>query len=287
MKRFQQVKKSLGKAYCMDDNFLLYNCDCMEAMSKLPPETFNLVVTSPPYNIGKEYEERMSKQEYLDWTRDWVSLVKKLLRPDGTFWFNIGFYKASKGKQYIPWEYHIYPLIQEISDLQLVQQIIWHYGAGVNCKLRFSPRKETWLFLVRDLDNYTFNLDDIRVPHKYPNQKKNGKIKVNPNGKNPGDVWKIKKVTSGKNRASPERTDHPAQFPREVIDRIIQVSSNKGDLVLDPFIGSGTVAVSALKFGRLSVGFEVEQDYCDIAVKRYERNKEKLKQQELFRENLQ
>jgi adenine-specific DNA-methyltransferase len=102
----------------------------------------------------------------------------------------------------------------------LIQEIVWNYGSGVAGSKLFSPRNEKFLWYVKDYENYTFNLDEVRDPNvKYPNQKKNGKIKVNPKGKNPTDVWEFPKVTSGKNRSSKERTDHPAQFPVAVIER--------------------------------------------------------------------
>ena len=148
-------------------------------------------------------------------------------------------------------------------DISFVQQVIWHYKAGVNCRYRFSPRKETWLYCVSDLDDYTFNLDDVRVPAKYPNQKKDGELKVNPKGKNPGDVWDIPKVTSGKGRASPERTEHPAQYPEEVIERVIKTSSDPGDVIFDPFLGSGTTMKVARDLNRSCIGIELDEEYID------------------------
>ena len=151
----------------------------------------------------------------------------------------------------------------------LIQEIIWNYGAGVAGKKFFSPRNEKFLWYVKNPDCYTFNLDEVRDKNvKYPNQKKNGKIKVNPLGKNPTDVWSFPKVTSGKNRASKERTSHPAQFPIAVIERIIKATSNPNEIVFDPFIGSGTTAVAALSLNRQVIGFEIREDYCDIAATR-------------------
>ncbi|MGL4500419.1 MAG: DNA-methyltransferase, partial [Planktothrix sp.] len=124
---------------------------------------------------------------------------------------------------------------------------------------------------VKNPENYTFNLDEVRDPNvKYPNQKKNGKIKVNLKGKNPTDVWDFPKVTSGKNRSSKERTSHPAQFPIAVIERIIKASSNPNEIILDPFMGSGTTGLVALDLGRPVIGFEIREDYCEIAAKRIE-----------------
>ncbi len=135
----------------------------------------------------------------------------------------------------------------------------------------FSPRNEKFLWYVKREDDYTFNLDDVRDPDvKYPKQKKNGKLKCNPLGKNPSDVWLFPKVTSGTDRASPERTEHPAQFPVAVIERIIRACSNSSDLILDPFMGSGTTAVVASGLGRPVLGFETTARYMEIAIRRLE-----------------
>lgn len=122
---------------------------------------------------------------------------------------------------------------------------------------------------MKNQDKYTFNLDEVRDPNvKYPNQKKNGKIKVNLKGKNPTDVWQFPKVTSGKNRASKERTPHPAKFPVAVVDRIIKSASNLNDIVLDPFMGSETTAIVDRGLQRQVIGFEIRADYCQIVASR-------------------
>lgn len=151
----------------------------------------------------------------------------------------------------------------------LIQEVVWNYGAGVAARTSFSPRNEKFLWYVRDPENYTFNLDDVRDPNvKYPNQRKNGKLRCNPLAKNPSDVWQFPKVTSGKNRSSKERTPHPAQFPTAVVDRIIKACSNPGDVILDPFMGSGSLAEAALRAGRKAVGFEINADYVDLTAER-------------------
>ena len=151
----------------------------------------------------------------------------------------------------------------------MIQEIIWNYGAGVSCRKILSPRNEKILWYVKNPFNYTFNLDPIRDPNvKYPNSKRNGKSRVNPLGKNPSDVWQIAKVTSGKNRSSKERTKHPAQFPNELIKKFVEGFSNTNDLILDPFLGSGTTAEMAVSHGRKCIGIEIREDYCEIAVNR-------------------
>jgi adenine-specific DNA-methyltransferase len=261
------ISKLLGKPYFQASNCLIYNLDCLEAMTILPDESINLTVTSPPYNIGKEYENLLPLDDYINWCEKWITEVYRLTLCDGAFWLNLGYLSIKNRAKAIPISYLLWDKI----PFYLIQEIVWNYGAGVAGSKFFSPRNEKFLWYVKNSEAYTFNLDDIRDPNvKYPNQKKNGKIRVNPLGKNPTDVWEFPKVTSGQNRSSKERTPHPAQFPSSVIQRIIQASSNQNQIVLDPFLGSGTTAMVALNLNRLVIGFEIRQDYCDIAANRIE-----------------
>jgi adenine-specific DNA-methyltransferase len=236
-------------------------------MQALPNELIRLTVTSPPYNIGKEYEDLLPLEKYLEWCGSWLNEIHRITSVDGAFWLNLGYISIPGRAKAIPLPY----LLWDKSPFFLIQEVVWNYGAGVAGKNFFSPRNEKCLWYVKTPDNYTFNLDEVRDPNvKYPNQKKNGKIKVNPLGKNPTDVWQIPKVTSGKNRSARERTSHPAQFPAALVERIIRATSNNNDIVFDPFLGSGTTAVTALNLQRLVVGFEVKEEYCEIAAKRVE-----------------
>ena len=260
----------------MAPNCLLYNMDCLEAMQKICAPFINLTVTSPPYNIGKEYENALPIDEYLDWCKKWITEIHRLTLSNGSLWLNLGYIAIDGRAKAIPLPYLLWKQV----PFFLIQEVVWNYGAGVAGRKFYSPRNEKFLWYVKDENEYIFNLDDVRDPNvKYPNQKKNGKIKVNPNGKNPSDVWQFPKVTSGKNRSSKERTPHPAQFPEAVITRIIKASSNSGEIILDPFMGSGTTAVSSLRFGRRVVGFEVNNLYCRTAADRIDdflRNSETL-----------
>jgi adenine-specific DNA-methyltransferase len=261
------ISKLLGKPYFQSCNCLIYNLDCLEAMAILPDQSINLTVTSPPYNIGKEYENLLPLDDYINWCKKWITEVYRLTLYDGAFWLNLGYLSIKNRAKAIPISYLLWDKI----PFYLIQEIVWNYGAGVAGSKFFSPRNEKFLWYVKNPEAYTFNLDDIRDPNvKYPNQKKNGKIKVNPLGKNPTDVWEFPKVTSGQNRSSKERTAHPAQFPSAVIQRIITASSHQNEIVLDPFLGSGTTAMVALDLNRLVIGFEIRQDYCDIAANRIE-----------------
>lgn len=255
----------LGKPYFQTQNCLIYNMDCLDAMIRLPPAIIDLTITSPPYNIGKEYEKKLEINDYLDWCELWIKEIYRLTDNCGTFWLNLGYQEVPDIGKAIPISYMLWNRI----PFFMIQEIVWNYGAGVACKKFFSPRNEKFLWYVKNSENYTFNLDEVRDPNvKYPNQKKNGKIKVNSKGKNPTDVWQFSKVTSGCNRSSKERTPHPAQFPISVIDRIIKACSNDNDIILDPFLGSGTTAVACLSLGRLVIGFEINKNYCDIAIDR-------------------
>jgi adenine-specific DNA-methyltransferase len=274
----------VGRPYYQSPNCAIYNLDCLEAMRKIPVPFANLTVTSPPYNIGKEYEKVLPLEEYLDWCESWIAQVYRLTLANGAFWLNLGYISLPDRAKAVPLPYLLWKRI----PFFLVQEVIWNYGAGVAGKRFFSPRNEKLLWYVKDEADYTFNLDEVRDPDvKYPNQKKNGKIKVNSLGKNPSDVWQIPKVTSGTARSSKERTPHPAQFPKALVERVVKVSSNKGEMVLDPFLGSGTTALAALNLERSVVGFEINKDYCQIAAERIEKFLYSPKQIELLQWELE
>ncbi len=262
-----EIRKILGKPFFEAPNCLIYHQDCLEGMRLLNYELIDLTITSPPYNIGKEYERVLSLSDYITWCETWIYEVYRLTKPNGTFWLNLGYTSLPDTAKAIPLPY----LLWSVIPFFLMQEIVWNYGAGVAGKKFFSPRNEKFLWFVKNQEEYIFNLDAVRDPNvKYPNQKKNGKIKVNPLGKNPTDVWQFPKVTSGKNRSSTERTAHPAQFPIAVIDRIIRASSNVGQTILDPFMGSGTCAEVALRNQRAIIGFEINPMYCEVIANRLE-----------------
>ena len=263
----ETIIKFVGKPYYRSPYCAIFNLDCLEAMSKIPTPFANLTVTSPPYNIGKEYESVMPLYDYLNWCESWISQIYRLTVNNGAFWLNLGYIAIADRAKAIPLPYLLWNRI----PFFLIQEVIWNYGAGVAGKKFFSPRNEKFLWYIKNGSDYTFNLDDVRDPDvKYPNQKKNGKIKVNSLGKNPSDVWQIPKVTSGADRSSRERTPHPAQFPKALIERIIKASSNAGEIVFDPFLGSGTTAIAALERKRIAIGFERNEHYCQIAANRIE-----------------
>lgn len=267
MSKIESIKSVLGQPDYENDYGLIYNQDCQEGLRRLINSgvELDITITSPPYNIGKEYEKIMPLNEYIDWLVDICDTIYSLTKKDGSFLLNVGYLSVEGKGKAVPITYLLWDKVK----FYLQQEIVWNYGAGVAGKKFLSPRNEKVLWYIKDSENYTFNLDDIRDPDvKYPNQKKNGKLRCNTLGKNPSDVWQIAKVTSGTDRSSNERTNHPAQFPEDLIVRMVKGFSNENDLILDPFIGSGTTARTAMLNNRLFLGFEVNKTYIEIIAER-------------------
>lgn len=263
--RFEGIVRRLGKPYAQGERYAIYNGDSVQLLDQLVDGTVDLTFTSPPYNIGKEYERVLPLDEYVAWCSTWMNKLYRVTAPDGSFMLNLGYVEFPGRAKNLPLTY----LLWDKTPFFLVQEIVWNYGAGVAAKFSLSPRNEKVLWFVKSRDQYTFNLDDIRDPDvAYPNQKKKGKLRCNTIGKNPSDVWQIAKVTSGEGRASKERMPHPAQFPRDLVERAVKGFSPAGGVVLDPFLGSGSTADTSLRTGRFCIGFELRKDYCEIASER-------------------
>jgi adenine-specific DNA-methyltransferase len=262
---FESLIAILGKPYSRNDQFAIYHGNSQELLTRLPNSSIDLTFTSPPYNIGKEYETVMPMDDYIDWCVSWINELYRVSKQNGALLLNVGYVSISDRARALPIPY----LLWERIPFFLQQEIIWNYGAGVAAKKFLSPRNERLLWYVKDQENYCFNLDDIRDPDvAYPNQKKKGKLRCNSIGKNPSDVWQIAKVTSGAGRASKERTAHPAQFPLDLCERSIKGFSPSRGVVLDPFLGSGSTIDSCIRWGRYSIGFEIREDYCELATER-------------------
>lgn len=271
MAEFPYIKNllvsELGTPYHETERCILFCGDTLALQKKLTPGIFDLAITSPPYNIGKEYESVKPPDEYVDWSVEWINGTSRLLKRNGALLLNLGYVSIENRGRAIPIPYLLWDKI----PLYLNQEIVWNYSAGVACKNYLSPRNEKVMWYVRDDKDYTFNLDAIRDKNiKYPNSRRNGKLRVNTLGKNPSDVWEIAKVTTGANRSSDERTPHPCQFPTDLADRLVLGFSNENDVVFDPFVGSGTTFASCIAHDRFCVGFEIKPEYCEIARRRIE-----------------
>lgn len=226
-----------------------------------------LIVTSPPYNIGKSYERRSDLDEYVSQQSQVISECVRLLSPTGSLCWQVGNH-VNDGEVF-PLDIVLYPLFKH-HGLALRNRIVWHFGHGLHCSKRFSGRHETILWFTKGED-YLFTLDPVRVPSKYPGKKyfkgpKRGALSGNPLGKNPSDVWEIPNVKSN----HVEKTAHPCQFPVELVERLVLSMTRPGDSVFDPYLGAGSSAVAALKHDRMAYGCDVVQEYVDVAWRRIE-----------------
>src|SRR5574341_180835 len=213
---------------------ILYHGDCRELLGQIPDGAVQLVVTSPPYNIGKKYEKRILLEDYLRREREVINLCIDKVAPGGSICWQVGNH-VDKGEVF-PLDTLLYPFFKE-RGLSLRNRIIWHFEHGLHTSRRFSGRYETILWFTKDdeLGRYVFNLDPVRVPQKYPGKKhykgpKKGMPSGNPLGKNPGDVWVIPNVKHN----HIEKTIHPCQFPVELVERLVLALTRPGDVVLDP-----------------------------------------------------
>lgn len=236
--------------------------DNLKFMHHLADQSMKLIITSPPYNLGKTYETRRSQEFYLEEQAATIAEAVRLLHPRGSICWQVGNHVAD-GEVY-PLDILLYPLFRN-HRLKLRNRIVWTFGHGLHCQKRFSGRHETILWFTKG-DDYTFNLDPVRVPSKYPEKKhfkgpKRGEFSGNPLGKNPSDVWEIPNVKAN----HVEKTMHPCQFPIGLVERLVLALTNKGDNVLDPYLGVGSSAVAALKNGRNAYGCDTVEEYVDIA----------------------
>ncbi len=246
-------------------DFIFYKGDVRELLESIPDNFTKLVVTSPPYNIGKEYEQKLHISDYLQQQEEIVEECVRVCHNHGSICWQVGNY-VNNG-EIIPLDILLYPIFAKF-NLKLRNRIIWHFGHGLHASKRFSGRYEVILWFTKSED-YTFNLDEVHVPQKYPNKKhfkgpNKGELSGNPLGKNPSDIWEIPNVKSN----HIEKTIHPCQFPVELIERLVLALTDEGDWVLDPFMGVGSTAIAALMHQRKPIGAEIFDEYIQIAKQR-------------------
>lgn len=239
--------------------------DCFDLLRRLPDATVDLVVSSPPYNLGKEYEAKRGLEIYLAEQREVLRECSRVLSAKGSIFWQVGSF-ADRGVL-IPLDVRIFPILEEFGLIPR-NRIAWIRQHGVHARKKFSCRYETILWFTRG-DDYPFHLDALRVPQKYQNKKawrgeKKGQFTCHPDGKNPGDIWAFRNVKHNHE----EQTIHPCQFPEDLIARIVRATTDPGDLVFDPYMGAGTVAVVARDEGRHFIGAEIERRYFDVAMRR-------------------
>ncbi len=256
---------------------VLHCGDTLDFLNTIPNETAKLIITSPPYNLGKEYENRKAIETYLEFQDKVIEQLINKLRSDGSICWQVGNYIEKS--EVFPLDTLYYTHFKKYG-LKLRNRIIWRFNHGLHASKRFSGRYETILWFTKS-DNYTFNLDSVRVPSKYPGKRhfkgpKRGLPSGNPLGKNPSDVWEfvakewdeelwdIPNVKAN----HPEKTIHPCQYPIELVERCVLALTNEDDWIIDPYCGVGSALIAALKHNRKAAGVDKEKEYITIAKQR-------------------
>ena len=257
---FEKIK--ITKDFNAAERVVVYPGDCLDLLEQIPDGSLQLVVTSPPYNIGKEYEEKLKLDRYVEQQERVIKECVRALSDRGSICWQVGNYVDNSA--IIPLDTILYPIFSK-QGLIMRNRIIWHFEHGLHCKKRFSGRYETIVWLTKT-DDYVFNLDPVRIPQKYPGKKhfkgpKAGQYSGNPLGKNPGDLWIIPNVKSN----HVEKTIHPCQFPVELIERLVLSMTDENDWIFDPFLGTGSTIVAAIRHGRKAAGAEIVPEYVKIA----------------------
>jgi len=265
--------------YLESNEITLHLGDTLTFLKTLPSNTANLIVTSPPYNVGKNYEKKISLEEYLKNQEEVINELIRVLNDSGSICWQVGNYVNMK--EVFPLDIYYYPIFKKFG-MKLRNRIIWQYSHGLHESRRFSGRYETILWFTKT-DQFKFNLDSVRIPSKYPGKRQykgpnKGKPSCNPKGKNPSDIWDFvieewnKEIWQIPNvKAShPEKTIHPCQFPIELIERCVLAFTDENDLILDPYCGVGSSLIAGLKHNRRVLGIDKEHVFIDIAKKRIE-----------------
>jgi site-specific DNA-methyltransferase (adenine-specific) len=233
----------------------IYQGDCIEIMNSFPAESVDLIFADPPFNIGIEYDSSDDKrryEEYVEWSEKWIDAAIRLLKKTGSLYIAIGDEYAAEIR-----------MIGRRKNLFLRNWIIWYYTFGQHQRKKFSRAHTHIFYWVLDEQNFTFNIDAIRVPSA--RQTVYADRRAHPNGRVPDDVWNFSRVCG----TFKERVGkHPCQMPEALLDRIALASSNKGDLVLDPFCGTGTTVAVAHGLRRRYIGIDISERYCELTRER-------------------
>jgi adenine-specific DNA-methyltransferase len=243
----------------------VHHGDCLPWLQSLPDESVDCIISSPPYNIGKAYETRAHLSHYLANQTTILAECVRVLKQTGSLFWQVGSY--SLAGTLIPLDVRFFPILE---DLGLIprNRIMWVRQHGLHARNKFSARHESVLWFTKS-NSYVFDLDAIRVPQKYQNKKSwrgdnKGELTCNPLGKNPGDIWAFQNVKHNHE----EQTIHPAQFPEAMVARMVLATTRAGDVVMDPYMGTGTVAVVARDHGRHYIGAEIDDGYFKVLERR-------------------
>lgn len=262
------MNSRIYKRYAQDRDIVLVRGDCEKHIRRLPTNSVDLTITSPPYCMGKEYEDTKDVGGFVYAHRRLLPEIVRVTKNGGSICWQVGYHV--KNSVVTPLDFLVHEIMSNQDDVYLRNRVIWIYGHGLHGTKRFSGRHEVILWYTKGKD-YHFNLDEVRVPQKYPGKrhykgKNKGEYSGNPLGKNPSDIWDIPNVKAN----HVEKTEHPCQFPIALAQRLIRALSPKKGMILDPYMGSGTTAAAAILEGRKVLGFEIADSYMNIARKRCE-----------------
>ncbi len=269
--------KNIATHFNPNADIVMFNGETGNLIDTMPDNCVKLIITSPPYNIGKSYETQVSIDEYLDTQTKIISKFYRILHSGGSVCWQVG--NFVQDGEVFPLDIFYYRIFKELG-FYLRNRIVWHFGHGLHASKRFSGRYETLLWFTKSKD-YTFNLDPVRVPSKYPGKRhykgpNKGKLSGNPKGKNPSDVWEILaqewedcfwEIPNVKSN-HPEKTIHPCQFPVELVERCVLALTNEDDYVFDPYAGVGSSLIAAIKHNRRAIGSEKEIEYINVTQER-------------------
>ncbi len=275
----QEILPKINQSFSLENDITLNCSEAKTFLTTIPDNRIMLTVTSPPYNIGKEYEKYLTLEEYLSKQEEVIKEIVRVTNEQGSICWQVGNFLKKGEKEIIPLDIYFYQIFKDYG-LKLRNRIIWQFGHGLHASKRFSGRYETILWFSKT-DNYIFNLDPVRVKSKYPGKrhykgKNKGKPSGNPLGKNPTDfwefleqewdqeVWKIPNVKSN----HIEKTIHPCQYPVELVERCLLALTNSDDFILDPYCGVGSSLIAGIKHKRKVVGCDYNQEYIRVAEER-------------------
>lgn len=272
---FKDIK--INEDFTDTSNVVFHTGEAYDFLKTIPDNEVKLILTSPPYNVGKEYETKTSIEKYLETQEEIIKELVRVTAEDGSICWQVGNY-VENGEVF-PLDIFYYNIFKKYG-LFLRNRIVWRFGHGLHASKRFSGRYETILWFSKSKD-YTFNLDSVRIPSKYPGKrgykgKNKGKPTGNPLGKNPEDVWEFlqqewdKEIWDIPNVKANhiEKTIHPCQYPIELVERCVLALTNEDDWVLDPFAGVGSTLIGALKNNRKAIGVDREEDYVEVGKQR-------------------
>ena len=265
---------TVSDSYAPNADVVLFDGDCTTLLKDMPSDSVDLVITSPPYNIGKKYERKTTLQTYLQSQEPVIAELHRVLTDTGSLCWQVGNY-VQKGEVF-PLDIYFYEIFKNFG-LKLRNRIIWRFNHGLHCTKRFSGRYEVILWFTKS-DDYIFNLDPVRVPAKYPGKRhfkgpKKGQLSGNPLGKNPSDIWDVVKQDwedevwdiPNVKANHPEKTEHPCQFPVELVQRCVLALTHPEGTVLDPYGGVGSAIIGALQHNRKAIAAEQDKKYISIA----------------------